>query len=371
MTKRLVLLGGGHAHLHVLARLARQRPPGWEVLLVTPQPRQVYSGMLPGWVAGHYTLEQIGIDLQPLARSAGATLILDAATALAADEGFVETRAGRRLAFDALSIDVGSAPPSSIPGAIAHGVGVRPIEGFVAAWEELERRLHATCRPFHAMVLGAGPGGVELAFALRHRAAVEGWSHLHVHLVGSESVPLPAAPPSAQGRVLEMLGQKCIRWDGNRRAAGVEPGRVLFDDGQSIPADSCWIVTGSAAPPWLAASGLATDDGGYANVGETLQSLSHPHVFAAGDAASHPQALPKSGVYAVRSGAVLGHNLVAFCTGQPLTPWRPQSRALYLISTGDRRALAVWGRWTAQGRWVWQWKDRIDRRFVHSWPRNA
>lgn len=366
MTKRLVLLGGGHAHLQVLARLARQRLPGWEVLLVTPQPRQIYSGMLPGWVAGHYTLEQIGIDLQPLARSAGATLVLDAATGLAADGGFVQTRDRGRIGFDALSIDVGSAPASSIPGAAEHGTSVRPIEEFVTAWERLERHLHGTCQAVHATVLGGGPGGVELAFALRHRAIREGWSHLNVHLVGSESLPMPTAPPSAQRQILEMLRQKCIRWDGSRRAAALQSDRILFEDGAAAPADSCWIVTGAAAAPWLSASGLATDDAGYVRVSETLQSISHAHVFAAGDAASHAGALPKSGVYAVRAGAVLGHNLLAFCAGKRLLKWQLQSRALYLVSTGDRRGLAVWGRWTAEGRWVWRWKDWIDRRFIRA-----
>lgn len=369
MRKRLVLLGGGHAHLHVLARLARHPLTGWEVLMVTPQPQQIYSGMLPGLVAGHYTLDQIRIALLPLARSAGATLVLDAATALAADSCVVETRDHGRIAFDALSIDVGSAPATSIPGAVEHGIGVRPIDGFVTAWEGLERRVQATCRPFHAVVLGAGPGGVELAFALRQRAIREGWSHLHVRLVGSDTHPLPSAPPDAQSRILEALRQQCIRWDGSRRAAAVETDRILFDDGQAAPADTCWIVTGSAPSTWLATSGLATDDAGYARVRNTLQSPSHANVFVAGDAASHPQAVPKSGVYAVRSGAVLGHNLLAFCGGKPLASWKPQSEALYLISTGDRRALAIWGLWTAHGRWVWHWKDWIDRRFVRSWRR--
>jgi pyridine nucleotide-disulfide oxidoreductase family protein len=367
MTKRLVLLGGGHAHLHVLAALARHPLPGTEVIMVTPQPSQVYSGMLPGWVAGHYTLAQISIDLQELARSAGATLVLDAATGLAPDDRILETRDGRRIGFDVLSIDVGSAPPSSIPGAMEHGVGVRPIESFVAAWEQMERRLHETCEPFHAVVLGAGPGGVELAFALRHRAMKEGWSHLHVHLVGSGSEPLPQAPSSARCRVMETLRQQCIRWQGCGRGTEVEADRILLESGQAIPADSCWVVTGSAAPAWLAASGLAVDPQGYARVRETLQSVSHAHVFVAGDAASHPQPLPKSGVYAVRSGAILGRNLLAFCAGKPLTAWQPQSRALYLISTGDRRAIATWGSWSAQGRWVWRWKDWIDRRFIRSW----
>jgi pyridine nucleotide-disulfide oxidoreductase family protein len=369
MTRRLLLLGGGHAHLHVLAGLDRRRLAGWDVLLVTPQPRQVYSGMLPGWVAGHYALDQISIDLQALARSAGATLLLDVAVGLDAGGSFVQTRDHGPIAFDALSLDVGSAPADAIAGAAEHGVRVRPIEGFVRAWARLERRLHDTCRPVHAVVLGAGPGGVELAFALRFRAMREGWSHLHVHLVGSEAMPLPAAPPAAQRRVLHMLRQQCIRWQGSRRVAAVEADRIRFEDGAAAAADVCWVVTGASAPPWLAGSGLAIDAAGFAQVGETLQSTSHPHVFAAGDAASHPEDLPKSGVYAVRAGAVLARNLLAFCAGERLVRWQPQARALYLISAGDRRALAIWGRWAWAGRWVWRWKDWIDRRFIRSWAR--
>jgi selenide,water dikinase len=124
------------------------------------------------------------------------------------------------------------------------------------------------------------------------------------------------------------------------------------------------VSTGAAAPAWPAASGLATDADGFIRVGPTLQSLSHPQVFAAGDVAAYAQPRPKSGVYAVRAGPVLAQNLRAACEGQPLQAWTPQARALYLISTGERHALATWGRWSWSGAWVWRWKDRIDRQFM-------
>ena len=68
--KRLVLLGGGHAHVHVLRSLALEPQAGAEVVLVTPFLRQMYSGMVPGLEAGHYTAEQCAIPLAPLARAA-------------------------------------------------------------------------------------------------------------------------------------------------------------------------------------------------------------------------------------------------------------------------------------------------------------
>lgn len=368
--KRLVLLGGGHAHLRVLAELGKRPLSGWEVLLVTPQPRQIYSGMLPGWVAGHYPLDACAIDLRPLAERAGVRLVLDAATGLDLRGRRVCTRQASDTDFDALSIDVGSARAvEAIEGAAEHAVFVRPIEAFVDAWPRLEEQVRRSCRPFHAVILGAGAGGLELALALRHRAQCEGWSHLHVHLVGGGPLPLPGAPASAQARVMKLLRQRCIPWHANRRATALRAGGVEFEEGEPLPCDVCWAVTGSAAPPWLGASDLATDEGGFVRVGATLQSVSHEYVFAAGDASSHAAGLPKSGVYAVRAGAALAHNLVAYCQGTPLLPWRPQSRALYLISAGDRRAVAIWGRWSWQGRWVWRWKDGIDRRFVRSYSR--
>lgn len=364
--KRLVLLGGGHAHLRVLADLARAPLPGWEVLLLTPTPRQIYSGMLPGWVAGHYALEQCVIPLPGLAAAAGVRLLLDSAVALDADERSIETREHGSLPFDALSIDVGSSSATGgIAGAQEHATPIRPIEAFVAAWERLQADLHR-CRPFDLLVLGAGLGGVELAFAARQRGMREGWSHLRVHLVGADALPLAASPAATQRRALALMRQMCLQWHGEQRATAVTPGLLHLQGGGTLRADACWLVTGAAAHPWLARSGLATDAAGYPLVQGTLESTSHPGIFAAGDAASHQPPLPRSGVYAVRAGQTLSRNLQALCRGMPLRAWQPQARALYLVSTGDRHALAVWGRHAWDGRWVWHWKDAIDRRFVRS-----
>jgi NADH dehydrogenase FAD-containing subunit len=124
------------------------------------------------------------------------------------------------------------------------------------------------------------------------------------------------------------------------------------------------VVTGAAAPSWPRASGLATDNLGFIRVGPSLQSVSHPHILAAGDVASYHEARPKSGVFAVKAGPILAENLRALCEGGTPRPWTPQQHALYLIATGDRHALASWGPWAFSGDWVWRWKDWIDRRFM-------
>jgi NADH dehydrogenase FAD-containing subunit len=165
-------------------------------------------------------------------------------------------------------------------------------------------------------------------------------------------------------RIVRMLHDRGIGWLESRHVSRVTPTHLEFSHGTALGFDACLIVTGAAAARWPSDSGLAVDERGFVRVGPTLQSLSHSHVFAAGDVAAYQDARPKSGVYAVRAGPVLAQNLRAACNGAPLRPRTPQRRALYLISTGRRHTLASWGRWSLDGHWVWRWKDLIDRRFV-------
>ena len=364
--RQLVLLGGGHAHLGVLADLAQRPLPGWQVTLVTPYRRQIYSGMLPGWVAGHYRLGECAVALDTLAGRAGALMHTSAGTALDLQHNTLHCADGTQLPFDRLSIDTGPvAALDELPGAAEHALPVRPIEGFVAAWPGVVQRIASQRQRFELVVLGAGAAGVELALAIHHRATAEGWQHLHTTLVGGSAQPLDGVAPGAGRRVAKLLARRGIQWVGNRRAARVDAGQLVFADGGApLAFDACLAVTGAAAPAWPAASGLDTDARGFIRVKRTLQSTSHPQVTAAGDIAAYADARPKSGVFAVRAGPVLAQNLRALCTGQPPADWTPQQRALYLVSTGNHRAIAAWGRWAWNGAWVWRWKERIDRGFV-------
>ena len=364
--RRLVLLGGGHAHLGVLAELEKRPLPGWQVLLVTPYRRQIYSGMLPGWVAGHYRIGECAIALDALAERAGATLHTTAGTGLDLESNLLHCLDGTQLPFDRISIDTGPvATLDDLPGAALHALPVRPIEGFVAAWPGVVQRIAAQRQRFDLVVLGAGAAGVELALAIQHLANIQGWAHLHITLVGGSDKPLDGVAPGARRRVARLLAKRGMVWVGGRRAVRVDAGQLVFADGGApLAFDACLAVTGAAAPKWPRASGLDTDERGFVRVQRTLQSTSHPQVTAAGDIAAYADARPKSGVFAVRAGPVLAQNLRALCTGQPPTDWTPQQRALYLVSTGNHRAIAAWGRWAWSGAWVWRWKERIDRGFV-------
>ncbi len=365
--RRLLLLGGGHAHVHVLERLAAERLPGVEVVLVSPFSRQIYSGMLPGWIAGIYPIAACALPLDTLAARAGVRFVQQAGVGLDAAARELVCANGSRLRYDWLSIDVGpTTARSTIAGAAEHAIAVRPIECFVDAVERVLADARAG-RAGDLVIVGGGAAGVELGFAFDARLRALGLGddgQVGVTVVGAAARPLDGMPSLLRLRVERLMRRRRIGWVGGCRVTAVDGNGVLLESGRTLPARHVLLVTGAAAQGWLAESGLATDAAGFVRVGPCLQSVSHPEVFAAGDCAAYADARPKSGVFAVRAGPALAENLARAVAGKPLQSWRPQRRALYLISTGTGHALGAWGAFAWWGDWVWRWKDRIDRAFM-------
>jgi pyridine nucleotide-disulfide oxidoreductase family protein len=357
--KRLLLLGGGHAHVQVLRDFAAQPPAGARLTLVSPHPDLVYSGMVPGLVAGHYAPGDCAIPLAPLAKAAQAEFIAAAATAIDPAARSVRLAGGESLAYDVLSVDVGgTVDRETIPGAREHALFVRPMEQFARL--ALDLLALAEQRSLSVVVVGGGAGGAELAMALQHRLA----QRARVSLLTGGTPPLPSYPAAVQRRTARAL-RRCGVTLFEDSCERIEAGHVLLGRGGRLACDAAVVAIGTSAPAWLRDSGLALADPGFIATGPTLQSTSHPEVFAAGDVASRVDAPhPKSGVYAVRAGPPLALNLRRFIGGGELVPYRPQKRSLNLLSCGERYAIASWGGWSAEGRWAWWWKDRIDRGFV-------
>jgi pyridine nucleotide-disulfide oxidoreductase family protein len=370
MARRLVLLGGGHAHVQVLVALARQRLAGAEVQLVTPQAGLVYSGMLPGLVAGHYTAAQCTLALPPLAAAAG--VVMQTGTAVALDAAACRLRLadGRSVAYDLLSLDIGAVQRrDGLPGARVHASFVRPAEAF-AGWLPQLQAL-ALQRVLNLVVVGGGAAGFELALALRQRLCGDGVERARVALVTGGGEPLAGYPPAAVRAGLRQLAAQRVSVF-RERALGLDAQAMQLHGGARLACDVAVMATGAEAPEWLAGSGLALDAQGFVLSGATLQSVSHANVFAAGDVATRAdRPHPRSGVHAVRAGPALAVNLMRYLSGDELQPYSPPERTLNLLSCGGREAIAVWGLWVASGRWAWWWKDRIDRGFVAGLTRAA
>jgi selenide,water dikinase len=364
--KRLLLIGGGHAHLFVLEALIKQSPEVRARLDVTLLSRELdtpYSGMLPGLVAGHYRTMECHVDLRALAAAAGVRLVQATVQRLdltgnraITDEGSWE--------FDLVSLDIGSTPPvDRIPGATATGLAVKPIDRFLQQWNALQSRIDELVRPVHMVMVGGGAGGVELVLAMSyrlraHRDQVK-WSLV------SRGELLPGYPRRAARLMTARLAAAGVAIRTGSPIARVEADHLVFADGSIAACDQVLWATGSAAAQWPSAAGLACVDDGFISVNQYLQSVSHPYVFAAGDMATDiTQRRPKAGVFAVRQGPVLAANLLHHAAGQPLLAYRAQRHYLSILSGGGRHAVACWYGLVWQGSWVWQWKNRIDRRFM-------
>lgn len=365
--KRLVLIGGGHSHVEVLRRFGRDPVAGTELILVSPNADAPYSGMLPGWVAGHYTRADCHIDLAALARFANCRFLRSACNGINAEAGLVFCENGEHLEFDLVSVDTGSRSPAfETDGALEHAIAVRPVERFVLKWEEACRALASGRGPDRIAVVGAGAAGTEVLLAMQHRLqSVAPAAAVRFLLVGDQPEILPTHNERVRKIFRRVLDERRVFLHLGVPVRRVEPGAIRLHDESMIEAGWIAWATGASAPLWPRSAGLATDGRGFILVNEYLQSVSHPGVFACGDIATlrdHPR--PKSGVYAVRAGPPLVENLRRALLGQPLRGWKPQPHALALISTGDRHAVASRDRLAFEGDWVWKWKDWIDRKFM-------
>lgn len=362
--KRLLLVGAGHAHALVLLDWLQRPLPGVELTVVSPQPFAPYSGMVPGWLAGHYRHEQIGIPFDRLAARAGARWLAGALHTLDADRRVATLADGTALSYDLLSLNVGSTlrPPSlATEGATPTVLALRPLVRLLHDWPAwLQRAQQApAARPLHVTAVGGGAAGFESLLAVLARLrALQPRRLVGGRLVTQGDALLPGFAPRAVRAAHAALAH-----------AGVELRLATsWHDALAAGTDLVLWATGAEPHDWQAdpalRGGLASDERGFLRIDAQLRSLSHPSVFAAGDCAAFAPPLPKAGVYAVRMGPLLARNLRAALGDGDVADYVPQRRFLALLATGDGRAIASRGGLGAEGRWVWRWKDHIDRGFV-------
>lgn len=322
-----MLLGAGAAHLEVLQDFARERPAGVEAVLVATGGETVSAGSLPRLVSGRDDPARLTVALSPLAAAAGVALVAGSVAGLDARARVVRLADGRQAEYEQLSIDGGAAQARDLlPGAREHALFVRPAETFtrlLPAVLSLSQQ-----RVLDLVVIGGGTEAFELALAFAVRFSAEGTERARVALVAGAEGPLPGWPAAAQRAGARALARRRITVF-REPATALRPGAVVLSSGARLACDVPVLASGVGAPEWLAGSGLALDPQGRVQAGPTLQSVSHPEVFAAGEAAA-------------AEGRALAENLRRAAGGGVLQPWAATVPALRRLSCGDRRAIAVW-----------------------------
>jgi len=380
---RLLLVGAGHAHLEILRRLARE-PPGVELTVVSPAPLHHYSGMVPGFLQGTYSEEEIAVDVPRLAARSGGRFLAGTAVALDPARRAVHLAGGEEVTYDLVSFAVGSDTAGVEDPAVAGSVqrikplarvtrlrerlfdlaggGPQPVEGAEGA-DGADRAGAAAER--RVAVVGGGAAGVEVACAAEKVLASFGPGG-RVMIVEAGADILSGYTARCRRRARDILAARGIAVKTASPVAAVRADAVEIAGGGEIASDLTIWLTGAVALPLFQGSGLPLDARGFLLVDGALRSLADPRVFAAGDCgtlADHPDT-PKAGVYAVREGPVLWQSLKAALEGGPAPSYRPQKGFLSLLNTADGRALLEYKGLVSHSRWAWRLKDAIDRRFL-------
>ena len=372
IVKDLVLIGGGHSHVAVLKNFGMKPIPGVRLTLIARDVQTPYSGMLPGYVAGHYSFDEAHIDLRPLCQFASARLYHDTAIRIDTVNKKVICEGRPPVSYDLLSINIGSRPEiNTVPGAAEFTTPVKPINRFVDKWHQLLERVLQQPGPHRIAVVGSGAAGVEILLAIQFRLQTllkqnqRQNEQLEFHLISKSAQIMPAFPVGVARRLERILEQRGVQVHRDAEAIKVFNLGLELSNGNKLELDEILWVTGASAPAWLRESGFAVDDEGFIHANDCLQSTSHKDIFAAGDIVNvvdHPR--QKAGVFAVRQGKPLAQNLRRALLNRRLKPFAPQKTLLALISSGDQYAIATKGNWHFEAALLWKWKDWIDRRWM-------
>ncbi|CAH1042125.1 NADH dehydrogenase-like protein / Selenide,water dikinase (EC [Halomonas sp. TD01] len=372
--KDLVLIGAGHAHAFVLEAFAQHPDPSIAITVVSDSALSAYSGSVPAWLAGECSLRETQIDVAALSKRAGSRLITSPAVAIDPTKRRVTLANGEVIHFDVASFNVGSTLqlPEKHGEQPPYLLAMRPLSSLHYRWQVLREKVDQFPPGSTQQVVsvGGGAAGCETLMSvmaqLRQQRPDITWQGT---LVSASTTLLPDA-----GHLPRWLTQRALRRAGITVLHGVRgqaliTGGVHTSEGELIDADIVLWATGAVGQSWLQDTALPLNQRGFIQVNKTLEVTEKPGLFAAGDCAAfnpplHSSPLPKAGVYAVRMGPLLADNLRAACHSEPLANWKPPKRVLALIGTGDGHAIASRGAIGFSGRWVWEWKKRIDARFI-------
>ncbi len=363
----IVFAGGGHAHLYSLLRTPQLVDEGYDVVLVNPSRYLYYSGMATGVISRTYTPEEDRIDVRHLVERGGGRFI-DATV----EEVDVQGRRlilgdGRSVAYDAASFCLGSEVRGGAAGEAV--VSVKPV----ANAESIRRRIFSLDGSEvggdgpRVLVVGGGAAGCEVAANVLSVLEEVGGGSLTLTERGGSL--LGGAPEKARRSIQANLESRGAEVWLDTTVSSYENGCAVTVDGRRLRTDLAVSAVGITPPGTFRHSGLLTGEDGGLWVDRYLRSPVAPEVFGGGDSVTfRGTGLPKLGVFAIRQGPVLFHNLRAVLRGEPLKPFAPQKRYLYVLNLGDGTGLGIYGALVWRGRSAMSLKRYVDKKFMGQFP---
>ena len=359
--KVAVLVGAGHAHLHIIQAARRFGDRGHRLVVVAPR-HFFYSGLATGVLGGEYDPALDRIDVAALSARCGAAFVEGRVVGLDRDARLLRLHDGASVPYDALSINLGSAPPSIEGDDDPRAYSVKPIPRLFELRRDLEADFRAGRVP-RVVVAGGGATAAEIAANICGLAGRCG-ARVDITLAAAGAAPLAQMPRGAARAVLDDFARRGIAVRTDFRVIRLAAGMAVAETGE-LPFDRFVNATGLHPRPLPEGADLPVDESGAMKVDRHLRSPGDPRVHGGGDGvAVEGDVLPRIGVYAIRQAPVLRDNLLASLDGAPATSFRPQRRYLWIVNLGDGSALAMRGRLWWRGRLAFWLKDWIDRRFL-------
>lgn len=363
MKKRLVLAGGGHAHMVIMANLHQFVEKGYDTTVIGPSEHHYYSGMGPGMLGKIYKPEEIRFATRHVVEKKGGTFIAGKVARIDSEAQMVYLESGELVTYDVLSCNLGShVPMDMIKGDLDDIYLVKPIERLLAAQKrifELGKLKRITIG-----IIGGGPSAVEIAGNLWRLIQEPGMNPAEIKIITSKTI-MPHHPDGVRVKAQTSLKKRGIEIIEGLRVNEIRTGKVTDTSGKAYDLDIIFVAVGVTPNPVFKISGIPTGPDGGLLVNRYLQSTKHENIFGGGDCIYFRDApLDKVGVYAVRQNPILHHNLMATLDGGELQPFEPGGDYLLIFNMGDGTGI-FHKRWVQfGGRLAFLIKDYIDRKFM-------
>lgn len=362
MSKHLILVGGGHAHMTVMLNLRTYIDRGHRVTLVGPSPYHYYSGMGPGMLSGIYRPQDVRFHVKKMVEDRGAAFIQDTVTRIDPERKVLILHSGTEIQYDVVSFNTGSHVPMDSNVVLNNTIfPVKPVVNLLKARQViLDLVNNGTPR---LVVIGGGPAALEISGNLWRLVHGTGATASIIVLGGRKFLAL--FPEKAQRYAGKSLASRNIRIVEGFNVSRLENGRAILEDGSEFPYDLALLAWGIKPSNLFRESDLPTGEDGGLLVNAYLQSVAYPNIFGGGDCISfEKRPLDKVGVYAVRQNPVLHHNLLAALEDRSLEAFQPQETYLLIFNLGNGTGIFYRENWVWRGKLVFYLKDYIDRKFM-------
>jgi len=363
MTKHLVLVAGGHAHMVTLAKLHTFVEKGYQVTVVGPSAYHYYSGMGPGMLGKTYTAEDIRFATQHVVEKQGGTFILGKAVGVDPIAKTLFLESGDQIAYDVISFNAGSYVPllnlSEMTGDI---YSAKPIERLLEAQKRILEL--GSQKKITIGIVGGGPSSAEIAGNV-WQLTQGSTTHLPTIKIFAGQRFMSRFPDKVRTRVKNALTERGIRILSGSYVESIDAKTVVMASGDRHDLDIIFLALGVKPNQLFEKSGLPTGPDGGLLVNAYLQSTAHPDIFGGGDCIYfEPQPLDKVGVYAVRENPILYANLMAALEGKPLQPFDPGGDYLLIFNVGGGKGVLQKKWFLLDGKLAFFIKDVIDRKFM-------